>query len=203
VDWEELDASNEKVKCHKILLIEKIHYANDKWNEEALRRCEYCNRTFISDRLTIHRKICSPDKPSKPLSPIEGAASANSITSMFSNSTSASNKARGISNRTPSGRVTTPVELNKSPNYLKMGNLNAAADKQRSLLNVKASYGQGQSQSSLVNNVGKSSQTAMENSRANIIQQKTSDVRGKIQGQKRVETKNINDLLSGNNMVRQ
>jgi len=82
-----------------------------------------------------------------------------------------------------------------------MRNLNAAAEKQRSLLNVKASYGQGQSQPHLVNNVGKSSQTAMGNSRAHLLQQKTSNVQGKIQGRRRVETKNINYLLSGNMVI--
>ncbi len=164
-------------------------------------RCDYCNRTFLPDRLAIHRKICSPDKPFKPLPPIKGGASANSINSLNSVSTNTSNNARGISNPALSGRVSTPSQQTQSHNSLKMGNLNAAANKQKSLLNAKASYGQVQSQSSGLNSMGKSSQMMIGNSRANIAQQKTNNVQGKIQGQRRVETRNINNLLSGHNMV--
>lgn len=36
---------------------------------ESLIRCPNCNRTFLEDRLKIHNKVCSPEKPFKPLPP--------------------------------------------------------------------------------------------------------------------------------------
>ena len=47
----------------------------DRWNEAAwqsaqsnLVECEHCGRTFNPDRLYVHQKSCSADKPLKPLS---------------------------------------------------------------------------------------------------------------------------------------
>jgi len=34
-----------------------------------LINCEFCNRTFLPERLGIHRKICTAEKPFKPLPP--------------------------------------------------------------------------------------------------------------------------------------
>jgi hypothetical protein len=46
--------------------------ANEKWNEESLAKCEFCNRTFLPERFPIHRKVCTAEKPFKPL-PAKGA----------------------------------------------------------------------------------------------------------------------------------
>eukprot|EP01017_Pseudomicrothorax_dubius_P038546 TRINITY_DN5791_c0_g2_i3.p1 TRINITY_DN5791_c0_g2~~TRINITY_DN5791_c0_g2_i3.p1 ORF type:complete len:611 (+),score=103.21 TRINITY_DN5791_c0_g2_i3:105-1937(+) len=43
--------------------------AFDKYNEEALVMCEFCNRTFLPERMPGHRKTCTKEKPFKPLPP--------------------------------------------------------------------------------------------------------------------------------------
>jgi len=55
VDWAALESYNTK--------------ANDEYNEKALDKCEFCNRTFLPDRMPIHRKVCTKEKPFKPLPP--------------------------------------------------------------------------------------------------------------------------------------
>ena len=41
--------------------------AYNKWDQEALIPCKNCNRTFLPDRLEIHLRSCTSDKPLKPL----------------------------------------------------------------------------------------------------------------------------------------
>jgi len=55
VNWDELETYNQK--------------ANDEYNEKALIYCGFCNRTFLPERLSIHQKICTAEKPFKPLPP--------------------------------------------------------------------------------------------------------------------------------------
>jgi len=43
--------------------------ANDEYNDSALINCSFCNRTFLPERLGIHNKICTAEKPFKPLPP--------------------------------------------------------------------------------------------------------------------------------------
>lgn len=177
--------------------------ANDKWNEEALIRCENCNRTFLPERLGIHKKICSAEKPFKPLPPIKGA-SAHSINSMSSASTSASrsNAAKGISNQSlegGSGISKQPAALKNNPNNAKSMNNNKGFK-----LNVKASYDQGKADwDKAVNNaMNKFSSTSSQFMAQNSRNIKTPQAQGQgFQGKPKVQTRNINKLLSGNMVI--
>ena len=31
----------------------------DQYNNDALVKCEYCGRTFLSDRLAVHQRVCA------------------------------------------------------------------------------------------------------------------------------------------------
>eukprot|EP00904_Undaria_pinnatifida_P010677 jgi/Undpi1/673/HiC_scaffold_10.g04137.m1 len=41
--------------------------ATQVFNNEALQACEHCGRTFMEDRLKIHQKSCTSEKPAKPV----------------------------------------------------------------------------------------------------------------------------------------
>ena len=41
--------------------------AYKKWDEEALVKCQNCDRTFLPDRLEIHLRSCKSDRPLKLL----------------------------------------------------------------------------------------------------------------------------------------
>lgn len=41
--------------------------AFEEYNEVALEKCHYCNRTFNSESFKVHQRICSADNPFKPL----------------------------------------------------------------------------------------------------------------------------------------
>lgn len=55
------------IKSHIFYKFYAFFKANDQWNEESLIRCEFCNRTFLENRMPGHRKICTAEKPFKPL----------------------------------------------------------------------------------------------------------------------------------------
>lgn len=35
------------------------------FNDKALVRCQYCERTFLPEKLAIHHKSCTPDNPAR------------------------------------------------------------------------------------------------------------------------------------------
>lgn len=76
VDMDELDNFNSK--------------SNDKWNDEALIRCEHCNRTFLPERMPAHKKVCSKENPFKPLPGAGGKSNVTQSQSISSTSTKAS-----------------------------------------------------------------------------------------------------------------
>ena len=39
--------------------------AYTKWDTEALVQCKACGRTFLPDRLEIHKRSCTQDRPLK------------------------------------------------------------------------------------------------------------------------------------------
>lgn len=60
-------------------------------------RCGFCNRTFLPERLSIHNKICSAEKPFKPLPPPAGKG--EKALSSTSNSTSTSTTSKTMASK--------------------------------------------------------------------------------------------------------
>ena len=47
-------------------MMEKLNaVAYAKWDQEALVSCKNCGRTFLPDRLIIHKRSCTTDRPLK------------------------------------------------------------------------------------------------------------------------------------------
>ncbi len=57
--------NNENIEWDRIVFYNT--QATEKYNNEGLVKCEFCNRTFFDHRMPGHRKICTKEKPSNPL----------------------------------------------------------------------------------------------------------------------------------------
>ena len=59
--------NNENIEWDRIVTYNT--QASEKYNNEGLVKCEFCNRTFFDHRMAGHKKICTKEKPRNVLSP--------------------------------------------------------------------------------------------------------------------------------------